>query len=631
MRVKPSLKLAFTVMVLMVVILLLATPAMQLLTPPKPVYRHVNPSAETERFPLPSFMSLQVIGVFDALIGGNYAAAAERLKILGVAYTPERFRFVINRFTQLMNDVASLLNDAERILDQAEALIAMGKGEEVKPLLNEASRRLAYANLTCNELKRASDELARTFSLPRGDVYAKVDELGGVIRELQWRLLRLLDVIERQGLLEETFLQIDVEPKTVWTGGSIEVDGKLYAINGSLEGRVVQIIVDGVKRAEVVTSKSGAFNLAVGLPYVYRPEVTLQARYMPKGSDGEIYKPAASNLVKVVLLYVKPTINVQTERKVLPGKSFSLKGYVEADAPIPYQSVKVSWAGACSEAALKDGVFEAMLYTPDNIRDGEYTLKVETPAWQVFAPAEASVKIMVQRLPVNVTLQAPFLVFAGLTSTLNGRIIYGGERFNATVKAFFAGQAYATNSSGEFKVDLNPPLTVLTGHQDYELRVTPSLPWYSSLTLKGSLLTINPLTFSLPAGLLSALTLKLLKERPRRLSVTRREEGFKEGEAPTPEEASYSITPELRWLIDLYWQAVAMVSGVTGIKMAPSTTLREYLKAAEPKLGNLYASFEVLTITVEKALYSPAVSLEELKSAKEAAVELKVEYVKAGF
>jgi hypothetical protein len=151
-------------------------------------------------------------------------------------------------------------------------------------------------------------------------------------------------------------------------------------------------------------------------------------------------------------------------------------------------------------------------------------LKVETPPWKIFAPADATIQVTVQRLPLNVRLQPPLVVFAGLPSNLNGKIVYNHEKFNVTVRAIFVGQAYTARSSGEFTLNIDVPLTIFSGYQDYEVHVYPDLPWYRSAGLRGSLLVVNPLTIMVPLGLVPALALKL--PRGRKIEEAELEEGL---------------------------------------------------------------------------------------------------------
>lgn len=592
------------------------------LAPIKVPFRHVDPNAEQERSPFPFYMFTLVRNAFDSLNRGNYTAMVEELSTLSLVYVPEKYRFIVNRFRQLINDAAERLNETERLLDGAESLVMMGRGEEAKLVLGEASEKLASAKVTYNELRRASEELAKTFNLPTGEIQSRVDMLGKVIEELYARLLRLWRMIEEQAVLEDTFLQIDVEPKTVWTGSTTRVEGWLTAADEALAGRTVKVYVEGLIMAEAVTSVDGGFAVVLNLPYVYVPRVAVQACYVPQGSDADAYKPSASNIVMVELLYIQPHIRVETVRLALPGKTFLLKGCIEAERPIPYSNVTVSWAGTTLAAKLTDTRFETSLYTPSSLVDGEYALTVETPAWQIYAPTKATAKVKVERLPLTVNVQAPSVVLAGLTSNIKGFVVYGDERFNVSVKAVFAGQGYAVNSSGEFEAGFATPLSVLTGYRDYEVFVEPELPWYSGYAFKGSILVVNPLTFIVPVGFASFLAAGFLKGKRKDLKPVA---VFEEPEAQRSGVVKgYSVAEGLQWLIDSYWQAVALVSEMTGVAMKPSMTLREFFEAARSGLGSLEQGFRALTFAVEKALYARTVSSEELENARKTVLELKV-------
>ncbi|MEM2688049.1 MAG: hypothetical protein QW796_06850, partial [Thermoproteota archaeon] len=262
MNIRRNLRLiaAASIIVLAAVSTLAIPYLTYLMAPLRLIERHVDPNAEVSRLPLPSLMVLLVLNPFASMLRGNFSGVSEELRVLESAYIPSGLRFIIERFVRLMNDIASRLDRADKLMDEAEALIDAGRGSEAKPMLAEASREITLANATYKELRSASEELAKAFSLPRGDIYLRLNDLGRLIDEMYWRLLSLLDRIERQTLLIETFLSINVEPRTVWTGGVINVEGRLYALGDPLSGRSVVIFVGGSRMAEVSTARDGSFN-----------------------------------------------------------------------------------------------------------------------------------------------------------------------------------------------------------------------------------------------------------------------------------------------------------------------------------------------------------------------------------
>jgi hypothetical protein len=596
--------------------------------PPSPIkVIHVNPNTESSRLPLPKLLTLLVLNPFTAILKGNFSGVQMELNVLESAYIPSGLKFIVDRFKRLMNDVATHLDRADNLMDGAEVLIEAGRGLEAEPMLAEASGEIALANMTFRELRSASEELAGAFSLPRSDIYMKLNDLGRLIGEMHLRLLWLLDKIERQKTLTETFISINVEPKTVWTGGKIFVEGRLSEAYGKpLPGRRIIIFVGGLKMSEASTLLDGSFRAEVKLPYIYNHTVPVQAKYTPTGGDAEAYKPSTSDAVEVSLLYIEPKITVETVRRILPGRAFTVRGRVQSESPPPYRSVKVSWVNMVSNVELReDGFFEIELNTPGDISDGKYALRVNAPPSGVFAPAEATITLTVERIPVNVTFNPPKIAVAGLSIHLSGSYRAGGERFNATVKVFFAGQEYTVDSNGEFEVWLNPPLTLLSGCETITVRVTPRESWFSEAVLEASIPVVNPLTLLASIVFLAALLVKAFGGKAEPAAKVSAE--VNRGVTVKASEVQFA-PEEFRWLIDLYWEAVKFVGGVTGVFMEPYMTMREYLSAVEPKLGKLYWCLEALTSAAERALYSPSVPAWVISAAKMAMNSLREEHVK---
>jgi len=591
---------------------------------------HVDPDSELSRLPLPKLLILLVLNPFTAIARGNFSGVQAELSILESAYIPSGLRFIVDRFVQLMNSIASHLDRADNLMDEAEALIDSGMGVEAKPMLAEASGEIALANATYRELRLASEELARAFSLPRGDIYVRLNDLGRLIDRMRLRLLKLLDMIERQKILIETFVSIDIYPKTVWTGGRISVEGRLNTVFGEpLPGRSVTILVDSLRIAEASTSWDGSFRIEVNLPYIYKHTVAVQARYTPTGGDAVRYKPSASDKVEVSLLYIEPKMIVEPVGLVQPGREFTLRGSVYSSSPLPYSNVKISWINSVYYVKLgEDGFFEARLNTPRDIPDGEYILRVDTPASGVFAPVGASLTVTVRRIPVNATLNLPSLALAGLNMFASGSFRAGDERLNAMVKIYFAGREYNVESDGEFAIWLNLPLTLLSGYQTCSMRITPIDPWFSEAAIEERILVVNPLTVLVSVGILVALAVKVSGGKAIKTYTEVIAAEISREEASGMAEA-YFAPEELRWLMDIYWEAVGIVGDLTGVVMKPYMTMREYLSAiASGSHGRVYRYLETITSAAERALYSPEVSAWTIMMAMMAIKSLRSEYAR---
>ncbi len=591
--------------------------------------RHVDPSKEAEQTPYPRFLSMLVVFAFDDLVNWNFTGTLARLKQFNLIFVPPTLRFAFDRFGQLMEALTTTLEEVERLLDESESLINIGRGEDARLLLNQASYQISSANITYNTLKSSVKEVTKTLSLPENEVFERLDALGELLRKIQERLLSLLNLIEEQRNLKETFLEVETYPETVWVGSNLTIRGKLYTINEHLSLRSVSILLDGEVVSEVKTSDDGTFEQNIKVPYLYKPKMVIQAKYTPGEEDREVFKPTASNTLEVNLLYILPHLDVKAVEKALPGKYFAIEGSLGAEMPYPYRQVRVYWVNETIVLQMgEDGTFKAILYTPEAIAEGKYVLKADAPPSGIFAPATATSYVDIQRMPLNVTLDIPQVVFAGVEASIKGKVNYPGiERFNVTAKLDLGREEHWEATSGEeFDLKINPSMTTLTEYQTYRIQVNPQLPWYSKSSVEGTFLIVNPLTISIPVGVISIFSVKFLKE-DRRKAVKGEQEALTETATQRTYQKEYYVEKGLEWLMDSYWQAVVVVSNITGVEIAPSMTIREYLNITKPRLGEVYESFEKLSEMAEKALYSPSIIEEELEVARKAMERLQVKHV----
>lgn len=619
--------LTFLALIAMLAVLLSVIVLTHFWQAPYFLLRHVNPASEVEQRPLPSFMVLLYLSTLDGIIRGDYKAVAEGLRALNSAYIPEGLRFIAIRFHSLLNTTWNLVSEIRSLLDEAETLISLGRSVDAKPLLREALIKYEQARSIYVELELALQELTRSLGLPAGELSKKIEELGRVIEELYSRLMRLLEIADLQQQLKDTFLVIDVEPKYVWTGGSIEVRGKLYAIDeGTLSSKLVKVYIDGVELAKVETREDGLFIVEIDLPYIYRPTVTVQARYVPQGVDSQLYKPTVSNEVVVRLLYIQPKIRFEVVGEALPGKLLTVNGRVESEAPLPYDRVTISWIGSSLTANLVEDSFSLKLRVPEDVAEGKYPLTVKASASGVYAPAQETVYVDIIRIPLEVKLQIPSIMMAGLPSILRGKVLYQGEAFDVSVKVVIFTQTCTATSSGEFSFEVVPPPTTLTGYQVCEVYVSPAIPWYREVHFKEEVLVINPLMLTFTLGLVAALAIRLSRGRG---GIEQKLELPPEVEEVKPKilGREWFATSELEWLVDMYWQAVVIVTKLTGVDMKPSMTMREYMAIVSSKLGNLRSNFETLTLVAEKALYAREVAIEEVRLAEKAFEAIKLAWI----
>jgi len=619
-----KLKIRVTLVIIVLIIVIFTVISIIQIVPPIIIKRHVDPTTENEQNPYVNSFTLILLSIFEHTAKTNFNESLKQLDNLLLLYIPPKYKYLIDRFREIMNQEINLLNNTNLLLNQTEKLISIGKINNATQLINQASQNLALANSTYQTLKDATNQLIGTFSLPSNEINSKIEGIGVLINQMYQRLLQLQERIKVQEQLVETFLIINVMPKTIWIGDKITIEGKLYTRNTTLANKEIAIVINGKIENKTITKQDGTFEITMNMPYIYNSTAIVQAQYIPNNIDNKTYKPTISDPVKINLLYIKPNITLQAPVNMLPGKNYTIKGIIQAQVPLPYNNINITWLGNRYTVALYNNTFTTTIYVPQNITRGIYILNVTTQPYKIFAPSKNYIKINIQKLIFNVTLDLPSFIIAGLNTVIKGKII-SNETFPATIMLTIGNKTYTINTkNNEFEITLNIPLSELTGYHDYEIYVQAQYPWYDSINKKVKVLIINPLAILVPITLITIFAFRIRRRSIEEVGNIEEKEKVKE---------VYKIEKtfakkDVQWIVDLYWQTVAIISNLTKIEMLPNMTTREYLRKVAQYIKPIYNNFETLTFITEKALYSNSVSIEELNLAKEAASKIQIEYVK---
>ncbi|RLG48053.1 MAG: hypothetical protein DRO06_01905, partial [Thermoproteota archaeon] len=127
---------------------------------------------------------------------------------------------------------------------------------------------------------------------------------------------------------------------------------------------------------------------------------------------------------------------------------------------------------------------------------------------------------------------------------------------------------------------------------------------YRPLTLRREMVVLNPLTYA-PLLALAYLAYRGLRPSLRAMPPLRGEEAA---------EGAVEVVrpPRLKGMAGIYFQAVMLVEGFTGIPLRPSDTVREYLARVRGLIGRGARPFGELTRLLEEAVYGGReVDLEE--------------------
>lgn len=319
------------------------------------------------------------------------------------------------------------------------------------------------------------------------------------------------------------------------------------------------------------------------------------------------------------LLPYKTSIELLVPATVYPGRAYVVHTRVVEQAPVPS-------TGRLLTLKLDDQTFAAVplgrrqhqFMVPEGTVSGLHLLTATVPAKGRYLGTDVQKRIRVERAVPVVSLRGPRSVVVPGSLFLTGRARSQFGPVDRTVVQARVGRAVRevrTSETGEFQLTLDLPATLrLVGPEKVTVRLIPGEPWHAPVEVTRDLFIINLINGAVSVALLLPIG-GLLYTRTRRRHgppelagrVPVAEEGVPARRAEPPG-VSLPGTAKDR-LIAVYLAALRDVQAVTGADMKPSTTLREFLWAVQPKLRG--DAFKSMTLLAEAALYSSRPITEE--------------------
>ncbi len=103
-----------------------------------------------------------------------------------------------------------------------------------------------------------------------------------------------------------------------------------------MQNRVVALLLDGTKVADVNTDSNGQYNTIFNVPYHYVNTMTVQALYAPTSSlDKETYLAGLSTKISINILFNQTHLNITTPNVAYPGLSYTVNGAVTSQDGSP--------------------------------------------------------------------------------------------------------------------------------------------------------------------------------------------------------------------------------------------------------------------------------------------------------
>jgi len=250
-----------------------------------------------------------------------------------------------------------------------------------------------------------------------------------------------------------------------------------------------------------------------------------------------------------------------------------------------------------------------ILPLPPDLPPGTYTLVLR--AREGSAGGEARVPLEVQALPIRVDLKAPRLLWFRRAVPLEGtarseRGPVTGARARARLGPREAWTV--TDEAGRFRLSLPLPWwDLLPGPRTVWVEVWPREAWLRSTVVEVRFLPLSPF-YLLLVGLALGVGVALAWRRPGAIprpspAPPPLEEGPEAPPSmspPAPAPRPLSLPPGAERVLRAYLRALRAVERRTGVRLVPSMTLREFLRAVE---GRVSPAFARLTALAERVLY----------------------------
>ena len=608
---------------------------------------HEDPATSLNS-PDPVLLLLFYGDVFDLASISKYKDAQSLLEYIKHANIADELQYIIDRYNSLSYELFSDLDTAETLLDEASVLLAHYQLYEAEIKLGDAEATVNNAQFLIKEIETATNTLGEKLDIfaPSVDSELKqaydrlqqiLDRLHQLVIEFNqlWQTLTGKYEIQVQEELTPTELTLSVTPTSVFVGDSIVASGRLTGEGIPLANRKLTLFLNN-KPIIISTQPDGLYATTTNIPYEYADKMSLSAVYTPIGNDIGTYLDSRSPPVTVNTSYYTTSLEVSAPAPGHPGLPIIIEGKVSSPggAVDRVLTVSLNTVELASKTVQNEYSFQVTL--PAEASLGDQILNVFVSPKNRYSGTSKSAAINISKLPIQADTRVPSIIVLPKAIQISGRVYHDLEplpnaRVNLNFKEFST--TVKTAADGSFTANVEVPIDLsLVGTQQLVITIEPVEPYYLTFQLTRWVFTINPASLGIIfIGFLSVGLLAYRRGIPtpvrRRRDIVTPEAESRQPIAGIPStKPIYFFTGVKGQILLAYLDGLGSVETITGISMAPHTTLREFLQTVTPLLTRAIISFTELTNITEIALYSARELNEDMATlAKELAVTIKKE------
>jgi len=585
---------------------------------------HEDP-AMAEDLPNPISLLYFYGDVYELAASELFVSAMSMLDELENANIPEDPRDLIEHYSMYPERLFTTMDYLELLQDEIVALIAGCPGCGTEQKIAETHVIINDAQIMLDDIIVATDALSDKLGVftavigsPIRLAYERlveaIQKVGHLIDELSYLNYSLANLYEIRmvGLLPVE-LSLEVTPISVFVGEDIIASGRLSSNGEPIADTKLTLLLDN-EPVFVTTGLNGFYATNITVPYKYVSTMTLKAVYEPLGSDINIYPPCISQPVVINTSFYSTLLELVVPENGYPGLPFTISGQINSGGGIVERMVRVLLDDTQLAQETAQGQFNIQVILPTIVSSGRHSLTVVVVPQRRYAGVSESQSINISKIQIQAEIQRPLFIVIPKTVEVSGEVHFDQSPIaGARVKLRFRDYSteVKTSTRGSFTTNIEVPIDLsLVGGQELEVTIEPFEPWYASLQISRQIITINPVITGLMLVIIVPLGLMVFK-RSRTISLGRREEVvIPEKElretliippAPGP---GYEYSSTRDRVLSAYRDGLEVVEKITGIPMAPNTTLREFLDTAARQLPVVVKPFTELTLTAESALYS---------------------------
>jgi len=555
------------------------------------------------------------------------------------ANIPEFLSDSTNEFMTSTKLVADIVYKVDSDLEALIMLKNQSRLEEATTLSGEISISINTAYTEIDRMERVVVTSGVYFKVPTATAESDIRIAYNRLLELIQRIRNLLDLqaslhqnltdsLESLTGIESPELTLTVNPTTAFVGENVIVSGSLAYEGKGLGNREIEILLNNETNLTTVTDSQGSFITLLTIPYLYQPELNLQALFYPQGTDTAKYLAALSPMVTIEVLYYEAMINLNVNNRAYPGRELTITGNIsykplEGNAIAPLvRSIEIYFDNELVKETTATEGFPYSLPLPPDIKLGNHLITFTVSANDRYAPSFTDRGIQVVKAVPYFTGEFPKLLFVPGSFYLQGQLkSETGVLDSPIVNIKLGNNVY--NFTGEdngfiFSNNKTRYYFSLLGSQTLEMVVTPTEPWHDKMVITRQILLINYIN----CGIFFIVLVIFAIIFPRRFVVSLRQMATKKKASPTslpaPHAPIYSevitrildqapaspLTITTERLLSLYRIVLKLVQTLTRTLLKPQQTLREYAREATSKLGPISTPFTSFTRLIEKTIYS---------------------------